>query len=282
VGELTSYSYRNVKLLERGPRPDFWRAPTDNDIGGGKAIRSSTAPSRDPLADLGLWREVGSAWRITSVKVQRKDESTAVVAVEADLPLAGAAYTMTYEIRGDGEIVVEASYRPGPNGTALPMMPRFGTELVVSPGLENISWYGRGPVETYVDRQFEKVGIYASKVAADWVDYSRPQENGNKVDVRWVSLTNDAGVGLRAEGMPLLSVSAHHVTKADIERASYSFELPRRPETYLNLDLRQMGIGGIDSWSRNAWPMDAYRIPSDQPLSYKYRLRPVDGPSNRR
>jgi beta-galactosidase len=276
AGALTSYSYRNVRLLERGPRPDFWRASTDNDIGAGKAIRSRPGSPPERLADIQLWREAGSAWRITSVKVERKDESTARVTVDAELPLAGATYTLAHEIRGDGEIVVEASYRPGPDPT-LPMMPRFGTELVVSPGLENISWYGRGPAETYVDRQFERVGIYSSTISNDWVDYSRPQENGNKVDVRWVTLTNDSGLGLRAEGMPLLSVSARHVTKTDIERASYSFELPRRPETYLNLDLKQMGIGGIDSWSRNAYPMEAYRLPSNQPYSYRYRLRPVTG-----
>ncbi len=157
------------------------------------------------------------------------------------------------------------------------MMPRFGTELVVSPGLEKMAWYGRGPTETYVDRQFERVGVYASTVADEWVDYSRPQENGNKTDVRWVALTNDSGVGLLAEGMPLLSVAARHVTKGDIEQASYSFELPRRSETYLNLDLKQMGIGGIDSWSKDAYPMEPYRIPSDKPYSYQYRLRPLTG-----
>jgi beta-galactosidase len=152
-------------------------------------------------------------------------------------------------------------------------------ELVVSPGLEKMTWYGHGPAETYVDRQLERVGVYSSTVSKEWVDYSRPQENGNKTDVRWVALTNDSGLGLLAEGMPLLSVAARHARKDDIEKASYSFEVPWRPETYLNLDLRQMGIGGIDSWSPNAYPMEPYRIPSDHEYSYKYRLRPLsNGP----
>ena len=73
------------------------------------------------------------------------------------------------------------------------MMPRFGTELVVSAGLENLAWYGRGPKETYIDRQFERVGVYRSTVDDEWVDYSQPQENGNKTDVRWVALTNAQG-----------------------------------------------------------------------------------------
>jgi beta-galactosidase len=276
-GVLVSYSYKGVRLLDRGPAPDFWRAATDNDIGGGKAVRFWPGAATPPLTDIGIWREAGPAWRVTGAKVQRKDETTATIALDADLPLVGASYSMNYEVHGNGEVVVEGSYRPGPN--KLPMMPRFGMELVVSPGLEKMTWYGRGPAETYVDRQFERVGVYSSRVADDWVDYSRPQENGNKTDVRWVSLTNDSGLGLLAEGMPLLSVAARHATKDDIEKASYSFEVPWRPETYLNLDLKQMGIGGIDSWSPSAYPMEPYRIPSDREYSYKYQLRPLsNGP----
>ncbi len=275
LGVMTSYAYKGVKLLERGPVPDFWRASTDNDIGGSKALRYWGRAAGGGALDIDTWREAGPSWHVKSVKVARKDEGAAIVTVDADLPLVGAAYTMTYEVHGDGAIVVEGSYRPG--AAKVGMIPRVGMELVASPGLEKIAWYGRGPAATYVDRQFERVGVYSSTVADQWVDYSRPQENGNKTDVRWVALTNDSGVGILAEGMPLLSVSARHVTKSDIESASYSFELPRRPETYLNLDLMQMGVGGIDSWSPNAFPMGPYRIPSDKAYSYRYRLSPLAG-----
>jgi beta-galactosidase len=107
------------------------------------------------------------------------------------------------------------------------------------------------------------------------VEYSRPQENGNKTDVRWVTFTNADGLGLRATGLPLLSVSAAHASKRDIEAAEYSMQLPRRAEIFVNLDLKQMGAGGVDSWSRNAWPLQPYRIPADQAYSYRYRLTPV-------
>jgi beta-galactosidase len=109
------------------------------------------------------------------------------------------------------------------------------------------------------------------------MEYSRPQENGNKTDVRWIELRSASGVGLRAEGDDPLSVAARHVTKDDMERAAYSFELPRRREIYLNLDARQMGVGGIDSWTRLAYPMEPYRIPSDRPHTYSFTLRPVSG-----
>jgi beta-galactosidase len=196
-----------------------------------------------------------------------------MVAVEAGLPVVGASYTMTYTIHGGGEIQVESSYKPGTEKLA--MMPRFGNELVVAPGLENITWYGRGPQETMIDRNFERIGVYSGTVDKQWVEYMRPQENGNKTDVRWVKLTNTAGVGLMATGSVPLNITARHFTKEDLEHAAYTFQMKHHPETYLNLDLKEMGAGGIDSWSPNAYPMMPYRIPSDQAYSYSYTLKPV-------
>jgi beta-galactosidase len=272
-GSLVSYYYKGAPLIERGPTLDFWRAMTDNDLGAWKAVgrRARTDPALDILA----WREAGASWKVTGVDVKRDDESTATIAVDAQLPLVGASARVTYLVRGDGEVTVTADYRPGTRPVA--MMPRFGMELVVSPGYEHVTWYGRGPAETYVDRAFERVGVYSSTVDAGWVEYARPQENGNKVDVRWVELTNDSGVGLRAEGLPLLGVEAHHASRRDIEAAAYSYQLVERPGIHLNLDWKQMGVGGINSWSALAWPMVAYRIPSGEPHSYSFRLRPIGG-----
>ena len=270
-GTIGSYSYDGVRLLDRGPVPDFWRAMTDNDVGAWKSMFGKARTMTG--SDITVWRNAGASWSVKDVKAERIDEGSARVVVQADLPLVGGKYAMTYTIDGNGEVVVEGAYAPGTG--PLPMMPRFGMELIVSPGLEHIAWLGRGPAETYVDRQFERVGAYSSTVRAQWVEYSRPQENGNKTDVRWVSLTNDSGIGLMALGDPLLSAGAMHATKEDLERVEYSFQLPDRPEIYLNLDLKQMGVGGINSWSSNAWPMEPYRIPGDRPYSYRYRLLPV-------
>jgi beta-galactosidase len=156
------------------------------------------------------------------------------------------------------------------------MMPRFGTELVAGAGLETITWYGRGPNETLIDRAFERVGVYSGSVDDQWVEYMRPQENGSKVDVRWVMLTNAQGVGLMAVGAPALSVSARHYTKDDLENAAYTFQMKRHPEVFLNLDWRLMGAGGIDSWTANAYPMPPYRIAGGEPHAFRYRLTPVD------
>jgi beta-galactosidase len=270
-GVMRSYAYRGVKLIERGPLPDFWRAPTDNDIGAWKSV--GTRARTDRALDIFAWRSAGRAWKVKDVQVRRVDETTAVITVLADLPLVGGSYSMSYEIKGNGEVVIGGTYKPGQGPLA--MMPRFGMQLVASPGLERIAWYGRGPAETYSDRAFERVGLYVSTVAQEWVEYARPQENGNKTDVRWVELTNAQGYGFKAEGLPLLNVTAHHVSAEDIEQAAYSFELPARPEVYLNLDMAQMGAGGIDSWTLLAYPMEAYRIAGDRPHQYRFRLVPV-------
>jgi beta-galactosidase len=274
AGVITSYRYKGVGLLERGPRPDFWRAPTDNDDGAWKNLRGRGGVA--PENNIYLWRDAGADWQVSEVRVEKADPRTARIVVTAALSGVEAEYSMIYTIHGSGDIIVECTYKPG--SKPLPMMPRFGTELVLAPGFENLAWYGRGPAETYIDRQFERIGLYRSTVDKEWVEYSKPQENGNKTDVRWVALTNAQGVGLLAVGAPTLSVAARHYTKEEIDRAAYSFQMQRTPEIYLNLDWKQMGVGGIDSWSANAYPMLPYRIPGGQPYSFKYRLSPIDGP----
>lgn len=273
AGVITSYRYKGVNLLERGPRPDFWRAATDNDRGAFKDLQSRGRVAAEN--DISVWRNAGPEWRIQGVEVERLGNESARITVRAELPEVEAGYSTTYTVYSSGDVIVECSYRPG--AKKLAMMPRFGAELVLAPGLENIAWYGRGPVETYIDRQFERVGVYRSTVDKEWVEYSRPQENGNKTDVRWVALTNAQGVGVLAVGAPVLSVSARHYSKDEMEKAGYSFQMERHPQIYLNLDWKQMGVGGIDSWSANAYPMAPYRIPSGQEYSYKYRLTPVEG-----
>jgi beta-galactosidase len=272
-GVITSYIYKGIQLLDRGPRPDFWRATTDNDTGAWKSMRGRA--EKDPAVNIRLWRDAGPSWNVESATVSKVGDRIAKIEVRALLPAIRASMAMAYTISGNGDVVVETKYQPGADPRA--MMPRFGNELVVAPGLENFAWYGRGPIETYIDRQFERIGVYRSTVANQWVDYSKPQENGNKTDVRWAALTNAQGIGLLAVGDPTLEVTARRFTKDDLERSGYTFQMKPHPEVYLNLDWKQMGIGGIDSWSPNALPMPPYRIPSNQVYSYRYRLTPIEG-----
>ncbi len=136
-----------------------------------------------------------------------------------------------------------------------------------------MTWYGRGPHESYWDRKSgAAVGIYRGSVDEQFFDYSEPQENGNKTDVRWVSLTNDEGLGLTAVGKPLLSISAHFYTTEDMEKAKHSYELERQDFVTVNLDYKQTGVGGEDSWG--ARPLPQHILQPDA-YSYSFRLRPA-------
>jgi beta-galactosidase len=272
AGTLTSYTFGAVKLIDRGPRPDFFRAPTDNDIGAHKSIPLEERKKR--RLDLSPWKTEGAQWKPSMTATQPSPES-ALIVFEGSLPQSGATLKQSYTVYSSGDIIVETSYTPG--YPKLAMMPRFGTELLVNKTLANIEWYGRGPAETYQDRQFERIGLYKSTVAKEWVDYSQPQENGNKTGVRWVALTDAKGTGLLAIGQLPLSIAAREYSNDEIDRADYTWKMKPSPSIHLHLDHKQMGVGGIDSWSLNALPLPQYRIPSDEPHSFRYRLSPISG-----
>jgi beta-galactosidase len=265
-GAISSLEYGGRQLVRTGPRPFFWRAPIDNDRGNDMPERC--AP----------WRAASENWQVVDTTVRRTSESEVEVRIDGRFPDVESASELTYTILGSGDIIVEHSFVPGT--PRLPELPRFGMQMTVPDGFDSMTWYGRGPHESYWDRKTgAAVGVYSGTVAEQFVDYSEPQENGNKTDVRWVSLTDSDGVGLLAVGAPLLSVSAHHYTTEDMEHAKYSHEIERRGFITLNLDLNQTGVGGDDSWG--ARPHDEYTL-WPRPMSYSFRLRPIsasDGPA---
>ncbi|MGM0531427.1 MAG: glycoside hydrolase family 2 TIM barrel-domain containing protein, partial [Bacteroidota bacterium] len=264
-GRIVSYYHKGDKLLQQGPNPDFWRAPTDNDIGGGNSRGEDALP-------LDVWKDAGEVL-IRDVETTEQDHALQVN-MKGELVNINSEIALEYLIYGNGTIDVSVEYTPGEK--EMPeMMPRFGTEMVVAPGYDNLEWYGPGPHPTYADRNLEPVGIYRSTVSDEWVEYSRPQENGYKTDVRWVKLVNDKGHGLKFSGFPLIGVGAQHYTKEEIGRADYSFQLTHRPQIYLNIDYKQMGVGGYNSWSPHAYPVDEYRV-HNEPMSYTYRIEPIE------
>src|SRR6185503_5624244 len=138
-----------------------------------------------------------------------------------------------YTVYGNGEVHVETHVLPDVD---LPFLPRIGLQIHLPQGFEQLAWYGRGPHENYVDRnEGAAVGVYRGLVDEQFVSYVLPQENGNKTDVRWVTLTNADGVGLRASADRFLEVSAHHFTPEDLTAAPHPHELVRRPEVVLQL-----------------------------------------------
>ena len=146
-------------------------------------------------------------------------------------------------------------------------------QMALPAGFERVTWLGPGPQETYSDRKDARFGRYSGTVDEQfYAGYTKPGETGNKVDVRWLALTNRKGVGLLAVGMPLLSANALHYGTADLNAALHPFQLPRRDYITLDLDLKQQGVGGDNSWG--AWPHPDFLIPCRE-YSYSFRLRPL-------
>jgi beta-galactosidase len=259
TGLLSSLERGGVEILAGPLHPYFWRAPIDNDRGN-EMTQSS-----------GVWRDAHRFLTVRSFRTETPARGVVRIHVGADLPSVGASCDLTYTVYGSGDIVVEASFEPGE--TPLPELPRFGMQARIRPGFEHLEWYGPGPEETYVDRRDLPVGVYRTSVDANYFEYSQPQETGNKVEVRWATLTSDEGLGLLAVGDPVLGVNALHYAAEDLDQALYRHQLTRRDEIYLNLDWRQRGLGGDDSWG--ALPHEEYRL-SAAPYRYRFRLRAFD------
>jgi beta-galactosidase len=263
AGGIHGYYYDDELLLRSGPKLDFWRVSTDNDLGVLKG-RKTLEPNRE------IWKDA-SDWIVEGFQYEAV-EDTVVVTVNASLPRIESLCNMTYVVFGDGTVEITTDFIPG--SRKLPIMPRFGTQMVLIGGLDQVNWYGPGPGPSYPDRKTDPVGIYKSSVDDLWVEYSKPQENGYRSDVRWMTIGNNRGLGLKFEGEPFIGFGASRYSKQDMEESQYSFELTKSPEIYLNVDLMQMGVGGTNSWSDHAYPLEKYRIPSG-PLSFTYRMSPL-------
>ncbi|HOX58725.1 MAG TPA: glycoside hydrolase family 2 TIM barrel-domain containing protein [Candidatus Paceibacterota bacterium] len=260
AGGLVSWRFRGRQLIHSPLRPDFWRAQIDNDRG------------RDMVKSQGIWRGAHQGAQVRSVTVREQPEARAVVVkVATALPKVDADWETDYTVSGNGDVLVEARFKP--HNLDLPKLVRLGMQISLPAGFERITWLGPGPQETYCDRKDAKFGLYTGTVEGQFYrDYSEPGETGNKVDVRWLALA-DGKVGLLAiAGRPgLLSANALHYGTADLNAGKHAFELPRREFITLNLDLKQQGVGGDNSWG--TWPHDEFLIPC-QEYSYSFRLRP--------
>jgi len=262
TGRLTSYRWRGTELLREGPQPDFWRAPTDNDFGG------------DWQNKLRVWLDAGPGAKVTSTGLSRNSRSEAAITVEYALAAGPSVVRTSYVVRADGTVQVEQRLLPG--AAELPRMPRFGAVLLLPRSFQRFEWFGPGPVETYWDRKSAPVGRWLSTVAAQFHPYGRPQETGNHTDVRWAALRDARGTGLLvANDDGLLDVTALNYLTADLDEGEakhnrHPTDLPVRDLVRLNVDYRQMGVGGITSWGPTALP--EYSLPYGEYV-YRYYLR---------
>ncbi|WP_298990181.1 glycoside hydrolase family 2 TIM barrel-domain containing protein [uncultured Pseudokineococcus sp.] len=263
TGTMTSFTHEGRELLEQGPVPDFWRAPTQNDVENGLASRA--AP----------WRDAGADREVTSVDVRRAGDGAVQVQVEGTLPTPSRPqFRLGYLVLASGDVVVRSTSAAEP---ALSEVPAVGTVMDLPADLDQLTWYGRGEHETWTDRHDgAHVGRWSGDVADQFFPQVVPQATGNHTGVRWASLTDAAGAGLMVSGEDL-EVTALHQGEAAIEAAAHPFEVAADDVVHLTVDGRQTGLG--NSWTDTALPQ--YTVSADEPRSVSYVLRGV-GPGDDR
>jgi beta-galactosidase len=269
-GEIVKYALKDDAntMISNFPTPYFWRAPTDNDFG-----------NRMPEKSV-VWREAHKNLKLVNVALDKKYPEGLLVKVSYQLNQAEVPYTVDYLIQNDGRINVTASIDM--TGKDLAELPRFGMRLKLNGAYDNLSYYGRGPWENYSDRNSASfIGIYSDKVMNQYSrNYIRPQESGYKTDVRWLMLKNSNGQGLKIEGEQPIGFSALNIPTEDLDpgknkaqRHPYDLDLNSKEAVYLNLDYKQRGVGGDDSWG--SLPHDAYRL-LDKKYTYSYVMSLVN------
>lgn len=260
TGFLSSYKINGKEILLSEMKPNFWRPLTDNDKRGTKVDLNQA-----------IWKTAADNMELDDFKVNQDKKA---IRIDAGYTMKdmGSRYKMSYLINPDGILKVTCSYTPG--SMELPELPRFGVQMKVSKDLENMEWFGRGPQENYSDRNTGAAfGDYIANVQKDFVYYVMPQESSNRTGVKWFSLLNNEKTGWYIRGSQPLNFSAWPYSMQDIASAKHIDELPKRDFITLNLDYKQMGLGGDDSWSIRARPHKEYRLPN-QPYSYSFEIMP--------
>ena len=267
-GGLVSYKYAGKEMIEAIPKPNFWRAPTDNDCGNLMGMRYGQ-------------------WKIASMYLSHKDfrqgpygpgnepevevnEKTVKVTYTYLMPTTPLSECrLSYEVSGDGRVKTTLSYDPVKE---LGDMPEFGVIFKFNADYDRVEWYGLGEAETYSDRKKgAKLGIYANKVADNIARYMVPQECGAKEEVRWAKITDRKGRGMLFEmdenNGPMM-FSALPYTPHEMENAMHPYELPEVHYTVVRVAKDQMGIGGDDSWG--ARTHEEYLLETDKKMEFSF------------
>lgn len=262
---LVSYVYGGREMIKAIPKPNFWRAPTDNDNGNQMPFRYA----QWKLASMYQLNGIPGSKEPNPVIVQDADKVT--VTYTYYLPTTPeSSCEVAYTVTGDGTVHTALSYDP-PKG--IHDMPEFGMLFKFDADYENLTWYGYGPAETYCDRERGgKLGIHHNKVADNIAQYLVPQECGNHTHVRRASVTDNLGRGMEFSGKEL-SFSALPYTPHELENAMHSYELPPVYYTVVRVALQQMGVAGDDSWG--ARTHEEYLIDVTKPLELHFSFRGI-------
>ncbi len=258
-GSLLSWKVNQQELLKGKLEPYFWKTPNDNQKQSGYT------------RELGKWKKAAENRLVKNVTVAKQGNSVSVT-FDMNLPTIGANYTLNYLLNGLGNLQVEASYTPLCD--TIPLIPKFGMRVRFPESYHTIDWYGRGPYENYSDRKTASfIGLYHATLENFVVPYPAPQDNANRCDVRWFSLTTPTNETIRITGMQPLNFRAWPYTEDDLENTAHDYQLPKRDFVNLNIDLNIHGVGGDDTWG--AKTMEKYTNPGNTPYHLGFRMEYV-------
>lgn len=270
---LTSYRYGGKELLECAVRPNFWRAPTDNDEGNnmpGRYAQWKIASLYLTARNCGKERQAPLGTLYDNPVVKEEKDHVEFVYVYNLQTIPAAQCQVVYRVYGDGRIETTLSYDPV---RELGDMPEFGMMFRVDADYDHVEWYGNGPEESYEDRkEGAKLGIYRNLVQDNMAQYMVPQECGNKTEVRWAKVTDRKGRGFLFTGDGF-NFSALPYTPHEMELARHHYELPKVHYTTVRVSGQQMGVGGDDSWGALVHP--EYLIDVSGKVEFTFTFRGI-------
>ena len=253
TGLISEYAYNGKSMLGEGGtlKPNFWRAPTDNDMGAGLQKKFK------------VWKNPQMNLKNIDVKKDKK-ANTVTIVTSFDMPEVQGQMDITYLVFANtGAVKVTEDFK-ATEGAKVSDMFRFGMLLQMPYTMEKSNYYGRGPVENYSDRKdCMRIAIYSDEADNQYFPYIRPQESGTKSDIRWWKQTDATGLGLQVKSCTPFCASALHfdteeLDDGDEKEQRHSFDLKKSKFTNLFLDAAHMGVGGENSWG--AWPLEKYRV----------------------
>lgn len=277
-GRITSYNFKGTELLKdgKGPKPNFWRAVTDNDFGNKMQNRNIE------------WKRASLESKVSDVDYKTLESGAISMTVNYSLPGVETTFVSNYTIYGNGVIRIENTLNETPYEGDIP---RIGMRLQLPKSYENLTYLGRGPHENYQDRKASAfVDLFASKIREQYVPYIRPQDNGYKTDTRWLAVANQQNNGLLfvSGSENYVSFSALHMENEDFDTTSgldydnsnkskHTIDIKEKDLVQLNIDLGQRGLAGDDSWYSK--PMEKYQFKGNQKYMYSFYMIPFENGS---
>lgn len=261
-GYITSYKSKGVNVLASPLKLNFWRAETEND----KAYRNKDEKKKELI-----WMDAGDKLNVKDISVSSSEKGKVIVNVKGVIVNPKTNVHLAYTILGSGEVKVDYTIEITEGS---PNAPRIGMQFDVSNSYKQLTYLGKGPYPNYADRNYgSHVGLYSGNAKTMSYQYVYPEEFGNHTGTSWFKVENTRGKGVLVKGEDKLSFSVVPYSTKNLQEATHTNELMDRDVLTVNIDLKQTGVGGDDTWSHRAEPHDAYRIKPDV-YNYSFYMVP--------